>query len=56
MPDFHKFMMRHGEASIQYILEQIERNEGIHPGNGKTLEDRWSVAMREPRLLFALAA
>lgn len=56
MPDFHKFMMRHGESSLQHIIEQVERSQGIRPDLGKALEDRWNIVMREPVSYSSLAA
>ncbi|MDD4600968.1 MAG: hypothetical protein PHQ46_07915 [Negativicutes bacterium] len=43
MPDFHKYVMRHGESWAQYIIEQIERVEGIRSDNGVSLEQRWAA-------------
>ena len=48
MTDFHNFMMRHGEASIQYIVEEMERNQGVFSATPKSLEDRWNAIMQEP--------
>jgi hypothetical protein len=48
MPDFHNFMMRHGEHGIQAIIEQIERYEGVRSRNNQTLEDRWDALMQKP--------
>ena len=45
MPDFHKFMMRHGESTVQTIIEQIERIEDIRICYGISLEDRWNALM-----------
>lgn len=58
MPDYHKYLMRHGEFGVQAIIEQIERSEGIRHTVIMTLEDRWSALMREPptKTLFSVAA
>jgi len=45
MPDFKKFVMRHGEHSVQFIIEQIEKVEGIKYGQSALLEDRWDAIM-----------
>ena len=46
MPDYQKFMMRHGEHSVQFIVEQIEKVEGIKYGPSALLEDRWDAIMK----------
>lgn len=43
MPDFEKYLMRHGESWIQSIVEQIERMEGIRHNYPMTLEERWNA-------------
>ncbi|MDD3183654.1 MAG: hypothetical protein PHD48_12760 [Alphaproteobacteria bacterium] len=48
MPDFHNFIMRHGEFVAQYIIEQIERIEGICSDNSVSLEQRWAALKNEP--------
>lgn len=47
MPDFHNYLMRHGESWIQDIIERIERNEGIRHTIPLCLEERWEALMRE---------
>jgi len=46
MPDFHKYLMRHGEHGVQAIIEQIERREGIKSREGASLEDRWQALVQ----------
>jgi hypothetical protein len=48
MPDFHNYLMRHGEGWILKIIEQIERNEGIRAEGHLLLEDRWNALMQSP--------
>jgi len=46
MPDFETYLLRYGEISVQAIIEQMERYEGIRNGLGVPLEDRWDFLMR----------
>jgi hypothetical protein len=46
MPSFHEYLMRHGEFSIQALIEHIERYEGIIGNNEIPLEQRWLQLMR----------
>ena len=46
MPDFHKFMMRHGEHGVQDLIERLERYEGIKREATLPLEQRWLVIMQ----------
>jgi|GEM_PF-1497071 len=43
--DFNDFVMRHGEGSVQVIVEQMEKANGIHHAQPLPLEDRWLIAM-----------
>ena len=45
MLDFNEFLMRHGETGVQFIIEQIERLEGITARKQDTLEQRWTLVM-----------
>jgi len=45
MPDFHKFMMRHGELAVQDLIERLERYEGIKSAVQASLEQRWLIVM-----------
>jgi len=53
MPDYTKFLMRHGEYGIQDLVERIERYEGIRFNDNMTLEDRWNALMRSASLPLA---
>lgn len=44
---FDSLIARHGEPSIQAIIERIERYEGIRSRIGQSLEERWNVLMRD---------
>ncbi len=46
MPNFDKYVDRHGESWTLYIAEQIERVEGIRYRTFISLEERWNVLMR----------
>lgn len=48
MPDFHSYLMRHGEYGVQNLIEQIERREGIRPDTSVPLESRWAFLMQDP--------
>ncbi|MDE2020223.1 MAG: hypothetical protein KGJ13_07810 [Patescibacteria group bacterium] len=43
MPTFDTYVARHGEGWTLFIVEQIERNEGIRYRNPVSLEERWNV-------------
>ncbi|MDE1900956.1 MAG: hypothetical protein KGI37_04835 [Alphaproteobacteria bacterium] len=43
MPDYNKYLMTHGESWILYIVEQIERVDGIVVDGVVSLEDRWNA-------------
>ena len=46
MLDFNSYLMRHGEAFIQSIVERLERNEGMRARTGTPLEERWEAMMQ----------
>jgi hypothetical protein len=46
MPDFHKFMMRHGEHGVQDLIERMERYTGIKREVPLPLEQRWLIVMQ----------
>jgi len=43
--DFDAYLMRHGEAGVQYMVEQVEKTHGIRYATPQLLEYRWHVAM-----------
>ena len=43
MPDFDTFLRHHSESLMQYIVEQIERVEGIKARFDASLEERWNA-------------
>lgn len=43
MPTFDEYLMRHSEHGILFIVEQVERIDGIKYQNLPSLEDRWNV-------------
>jgi hypothetical protein len=43
MPDFEKFMSRHGEAAMQALIEAIERRNGVRGRDLLPLEVRWKA-------------
>jgi len=49
MPEFDKYVMRHGEFWVQNIIEQIERMEGICHKFPMTLEARWNALKDGPQ-------
>jgi len=53
MPNYHDFMMRHGEFGVQDLIERMERYEGIHHAPDMTLEDRWNALMHETPVQLA---
>jgi hypothetical protein len=56
MPEFHKYLMRHGEHGVQDIIERLERNEGIRGTTILSLEDRWVRVMQDTTPAPPLAA
>ncbi|MDD3183477.1 MAG: hypothetical protein PHD48_11845 [Alphaproteobacteria bacterium] len=48
MPDFHKYLMRHGEFGVQYFIELAERYNGIVANTNLPLEERWVAVMFQP--------
>jgi hypothetical protein len=48
MPNFHNYLMRHGEGWILKILEEIERTDGVPANDNSSLEDRWNKVMAAP--------
>jgi len=46
MISFKRFFARHAECTVQAIIEQIERYEGVSPATGSSLEERWTALMR----------
>lgn len=50
MPNFDTYIMRHSESWVQEIIEQIERAQGIHPADAKSLEQRWTFLMTQPAM------
>lgn len=45
MLDFHKYLMRHGESSVQAIIENAEHAVGIRGDVTTPLETRWNIVM-----------
>ena len=45
MPDYYKFLMRHGEHGVQDLIERLERYEGIKSAAQASLEQRWLIVM-----------
>ena len=43
MPNYEEYLMRHGENWLQFIVEQIERVEGIVSNRNVSLERRWAT-------------
>ena len=43
MPTFDAYASRHSESWILFIVEEIERVEGIRYRGPVSLEDRWNV-------------
>lgn len=50
MPDYYKYMMRHGEFWVQDLIERLERNSGIKSDILVPLEQRWATVMYRPEL------
>lgn len=46
MPDFDKYVARHGEFGVQALIERLERYEGIRARIGISLEERWNALMQ----------
>jgi hypothetical protein len=46
MSNFHTFIARYGEPTVQDLIERIERREGACRGISVSLEDRWNALMR----------
>ncbi len=45
MQQFENYVGRHGEATMQAIIEQIEKTQGIRHSHPQPLETRWMIAM-----------
>lgn len=45
MPNYDTYVGRHGEGWTLFIVEQIERVEGIRYRLLPSLEERWNVLM-----------
>jgi hypothetical protein len=43
MPDFEKFMSRHGEPATQGLIEAIERRNGVRGRDLLPLDQRWKI-------------
>ena len=57
MPDFEKYVARHGEIGALEIVERLERYEGVRRDGVASLEDRWAnLQHNDPALKFASAA
>jgi hypothetical protein len=56
MPDYHKFLMRHGEHGVQDLVERLERYEGIKHAVHASLEQRWMIVMLVTAPLLSMAA
>lgn len=56
MLDFHKFLRRHSEATVQYWIEQMEQNEGIRHSQPLSLEQRWEAVMTPPEAALMQSA
>ncbi len=41
MPDFEKYIARHGEYGVQAIIENWERHQGIRANAETPLKVRW---------------
>ena len=49
MPNFDEYLLRHSEAWMLFIVEQIERVEGIRRRMPATLEERWAALTTQQR-------
>jgi len=47
MPNFESFAARHPEFSVQALIENLERFEGVRASPGASLEERWHVLMEK---------
>ena len=47
MPDYHTYLMRHGESWIQSLVENIEKSRGINDNTMTSLETRWVRVMQQ---------
>ena len=56
MPDFHKYVARHGEHGVQAIVERLERYDGIRHHVSVSLEDRWNFLMQQNAPQHRMAA
>jgi hypothetical protein len=45
MPDFDQYVMRHGESWVQWVIEGIERGDGVRANADASLEERWVALM-----------
>ncbi len=45
MPSYYEYLMRHSEHGVLFIVEQIERVDGIKYHTLPSLEERWNVLM-----------
>lgn len=45
MPNYEKYVARHGEGWVQHLVEMIERHEGIRYRVAIPLEERWNALM-----------
>ena len=52
MPDFDDYVSRHGEAAAQWLIETLERVEGVRPTLA-ALEERWTQLQLSGRLTAA---
>jgi hypothetical protein len=43
MPDFDKFMLRHGEPATQALIETMERHNGVRGRDRLPLDVRWNA-------------
>jgi len=55
MSDLDKFLKRHDEIFIQYIVEIWERYNNVRYDNPVTLEERWDNFIRSTDHLAAAA-
>ncbi len=47
MPNFETYVVRHGEFTIQAIIERLEHYEGIRSNVTASLEERWNALMQD---------
>lgn len=55
MQNFETFIARHDIGLVQWLVEQIERNEGVKTVAHYSIEDRWAALMNNTQQ-SALAA